>query len=96
MNARQQALSLILKRLPGNDASTQRARMLAAMCELGNITTFEAMRFLDVFDPRPRIHELRHSHGYSITTAMRAEQTESGILHRVGVYFLSSAGGGTC
>ncbi|CAR53273.1 helix-turn-helix domain-containing protein [Burkholderia cenocepacia] len=96
MNARQHALSLILARLPGNDAGTQRARMLAAMRELGSITTFEAMRFLDVFDPRPRIHELRHRHGHHITTAMRAEQTESGVLHRVGVYFLSSGGGGTC
>ncbi|WP_227743207.1 helix-turn-helix domain-containing protein [Burkholderia cenocepacia] len=42
------------------------------------------------------MHELRHRHGHHITTAMRAEQTESGVLHRVGVYFLSSGGGGTC
>ncbi|PRG20939.1 helix-turn-helix domain-containing protein [Burkholderia multivorans] len=96
MNARQQALCLILERVPGNDAGTQRARMLAAMRELGSITTFEAMRFLDVFDPRPRIHELRHIYGYRIHTAMRAEQTESGVLHRVGVYFLSPDGGGMC
>ncbi|AKM44356.1 hypothetical protein NL30_30120 [Burkholderia contaminans] len=96
MSARKQCLALILTRLPGNDAATQRARLLAAMRELGSITTFEAMRFLDVFDPRPRIHELRHSHGYKISTTMRAEQTESGVVHRVGVYILSSLGDVAC
>jgi hypothetical protein len=93
---RQQSLADILRTLPGNDSATQRTRMLSAMRALGSITTFEAMRHLDVFDPRPRIHELRHIYGYRIQTAMRAEQTESGVMHRVGVYFLSSDGGGTC
>jgi hypothetical protein len=59
------------------------------MFELGSITTFEAMRFLDVFDPRPRIHELRHTDGHPIRTTMRAGQTESGVVHRVGVYALT-------
>lgn len=93
---RQQSLADILRALPGNDSATQRTRMLSAMRALGSITTFEAMRHLDVFDPRPRIHELRHIYGYQIRTAMRAERTESGVVHRVGVYFLSPDGGGTC
>ena len=66
---------------------------MAAMQELGHVTTHEAMRLLDVYDPRPRIHELRHKHGASISTATRIEQTESGVPHRIGVYFLSSGKG---
>ena len=63
------------------------------MKETGSITTFEATRLLDVYDPRPRVHELRHQFGYPITTAMRAEQTESSVLHRVGTYFLTAEKG---
>jgi Helix-turn-helix domain len=97
MTTRQQKLAAILNRIPGNDSASQRARMMAAMQELGHVTTFEAMRVLDIFDPRPRVHELRHKHGAPITTATRIEQTESGALHRIGVYFLSSGkGAGTC
>jgi hypothetical protein len=88
---REAALKNILARMPGNDSATQRARMLTAMHKLGSVTTFESMRYLDVFDPRPRIHELRHTDGHPIKTVMRAEQTESGVMHRVGVYFLSQA-----
>lgn len=87
---REVALKNILARMPGNDTAMQRARMLTAQQELGNVTTFEAMRYLDVFDPRPRIHELRKA-GYAITTVMRIEETESGVLHKVGMYFLTVA-----
>ncbi|MEC5405091.1 helix-turn-helix domain-containing protein [Paraburkholderia sp. MPAMCS5] len=93
---REAALKNILARMPGNDSAMQRVRMLMAQQELGSVTTFEAMRYLDVFDPRPRIHELRKA-GYAITTVMRAEETESGVQHKVGVYFLSQATEvGTC
>lgn len=88
---REAALKNILARMPGNDTATQRARLLTAMYELGSVTTFEAMRYLDVFDPRPRIHELRHQYGYNIKTVTRAEQTESGVFHRVGVYVLDQS-----
>lgn len=93
MTTRQQKLAAILRRLPGNDCATQRARLMAAMQELGYVTAFEAMRVLDIFDPRPRVHELRHKHGAPITTATRIEQTESGALHRIGVYFLTNGKG---
>jgi len=87
---RQKRLRAILRRFPGNSCAQQRERLLVAMQETGNVTTFEATRVLDVYDPRPRVFELRHRFGYRITTAMRAEQTESGVLHRVGTYFLIS------
>jgi hypothetical protein len=90
MGRRETALRAILRRFPGNSTAVQRERMLTAMKETGSITTFEATRLLDVYDPRPRVHELRHQFGYPITTAMRAEQTESGVLHRVGTYFLTA------
>lgn len=85
---REVALKRILCKMPGNNSAIQRARLLAAICELGSITTFEASRYLDIYDPRPRIYELRHDYGHRIVTIMRAEQTESGVFHRVGVYVI--------
>ena len=80
-------LAAILTALPGNDTYTQRQRLLTAIKNLGSVTTFEGSRFLDCYDPRARIHELRRE-GNRIKTIMRAEQTESGVIHRVGVYLL--------
>jgi len=92
MSDRETQLKAILERFKGIDADTQRTRLIFAMRELGSITTFEAIRFLDCYDPRPRIWELRHLFGHKIKTHMRAEQTESGVFHRIGVYFLESEG----
>lgn len=86
-------LAAILAAMPGNDPNTQRQRMVTAMQKLGSVTTFEGSRFLDVYDPRARVHELRKG-GSQIKTLMRAEQTESGVFHRVGVYLLDSAANG--
>lgn len=80
-------MAAILAAMPGNDIFTQRLRMLAAMQKLGSVTTFEGSRFLDCYDPRARVHELRQA-GIRIKTVMRAERTESGAIHRVGVYLL--------
>jgi hypothetical protein len=80
-------LAAILAAMPGNDTYTQRQRMLTAIQNLGSVTTFEGSRFLDCYDPRARIHELRRE-GSRIKTIMRAEQTESGVIHRVGVYLM--------
>ena len=88
MSARIEALAAILARHPGTDSEAQRTRMLTAMQELGSVTTYEAIRFLDCYDPRPRVWELRHKDGHKIKTHMRAEQTDSGVFHRIGVYFL--------
>ena len=86
-------LAAILAAMPGNDSHAQRQRMLTAMQKLGSVTTFEGSRFLDCYDPRARIHELRNA-GHGIKTVMRAERTESGINHRVGVYLLHGAAHG--
>lgn len=91
MTDRQTSLAAILRRHPGNDTATQRTRMLTAMQTLGHVTSYEGSRFLDCYDPRARVHELRKKHGHLITTVMRNEETESGVLHRVGVYFLSQS-----
>lgn len=80
-------LAEILRTLPGIDSEVQRNRMLIAMQRLGSVTSFEGSRFLDCYDPRARIYELRLA-GYRITTIMRAMPTESGVLHYVGVYVL--------
>lgn len=80
------ALKNILARMPGNGIAVQRERIVTALHELGSLATVEAMRYLDIYDSRARIHELRNKHGYQIETVMRSEQTESGVFHRIGVY----------
>ena len=87
MSPRAESLPMILHDMPGNDFEAQRNRMIAAMERLGHVTTFEASRYLDCYDPRPRIHELRNA-GKRIKTVVRQEQTENGVHHSVGVYFL--------
>lgn len=78
-------LAEILRTMPGNDSEVQRNRMLTAMQRLGSVTSYEGSRFLDCYDPRARIYELRLA-GHRVTTIMRAIPTESGVLHYVGVY----------
>ncbi|MGF6658632.1 hypothetical protein QF000_000276 [Paraburkholderia atlantica] len=80
-------LTSILKQLPGNTARRQRERLLSALFQLGSVTTVDAMRFLDVIDPRARIFELR-SQGYHIDTTSVARATECGVFHNVDRYVL--------
>jgi hypothetical protein len=82
------ALHAIRDRHPSYDGAAQRRRMLEAMQTEGHITTFEAMRFLDCFDPRPRKLELLRE-GYPIVMTWRYGSTESGKRHRIGVYSLT-------
>ncbi|OYT84865.1 MAG: hypothetical protein CFE46_19365 [Burkholderiales bacterium PBB6] len=81
------ALHAIRDRNKGEASATQRARLLDALQTLGHVTTFEAMRFLDIFDPRPRKLELVRE-GHEIVTTRRPVETESGERHSVGVYSL--------
>lgn len=90
MIARTEALAAILRTMPGNDCTTQRARMLVAMERLGSVTSYEGSRCLDCYDPRARIHELRRA-GKRIKTVMLDQRTESGVYHRVGVWLLEGA-----
>lgn len=79
----------IVRTIPGNGSEPQRNRMLAAMQRMGSVTSYEGSRFLDCYDPRARIHELRLA-GYRIATHSRAMPTESGELRYVGVYVLEA------
>lgn len=71
---------------PGRSGAAQRTRILEALREFP-VTTFEAMRHLDCFDPRPRVLELRRKGLNIITNRIRIE-TESGDVHTVGQYAL--------
>lgn len=72
----------------GTAVTTQRQRLLDALKTLGHVTTFEAMRYLDIFDPRPRKLELVRD-GHTIITLRRTAETEAGIKHRIGVYVMA-------
>lgn len=81
------ALADILRTMPGNGSEIQRHRMLTAMQRLGSVTSYEGSRFLDCYDPRARVYELRLV-GHRIKTVTRAMPTDSGALRHVGVYVL--------
>lgn len=74
----------------GQDAQAQRERLLETLSRFA-VSTFETMRYL-VYDPRPRVHELRHRLAYKITTVWETVVTESGQKYRVGLYVLESGG----
>ena len=77
----------IRDRFKGEATTTQCDRLLAAMQALGSVTTYEAMRYLDIYDPRPRKLELVRD-GHEIVTTRRRTETESGERHSIGVYSL--------
>jgi hypothetical protein len=87
---KRQALASILAAHPGNSCAVQCARIRAALSQF-SLTTFEAMRHLDVYDPRARVMQLRNA-GESIATTWGRITTESGVLHRVGIYSLAAGG----
>lgn len=85
-------LHAIRDRHMGNEGATQRARLLEALQVLGHVTTFEASRHLDIYDPRARKMELMRA-GHDIVTVWRSVPTESGAPHRIGVYMLRKGAG---
>lgn len=70
----------------GTDSRSQCMRLQLAL-ERFAITTFEAMRFLDVYHVPARVLQLR-KRGYDIVTHWSTVETESGDTHRVGLYVL--------
>lgn len=84
------ALHQIRDEHPGGSSASQCARMRAALSRFP-ITTFEAMRYLDVYDPRARVMQLRDG-GENIDTVWQTVTTESGDSHRVGLYVLHTVG----
>ena len=85
---KREALAEILAAHPGNSCTVQCVRIRAALSRF-NLTTFEAMRHLDIYDPRARVMQLRNG-GERIDTHWQKIATESGHLHRVGVYVLGT------
>ena len=81
-----EALHLIRNLHPGVSSEVQCARIRSALSQF-SITTFEAMRYLDVYDPRARVMQLRNK-GEAIDTHWRTVITEAGERHRVGRYTL--------
>lgn len=77
----------IAKRCGGDAASNQRTRLLAALRELGSVSTIDARRYLDIMAPAPRVMELRRM-GVRIETVWIRQQTDLGKLHKVGLYLL--------
>ncbi len=75
---------------PCNSTESQRRRLLQALAQAGNtgITTIQAREDLDVMQPAPRIHELRHNFGHNIVTAWKIEENAQGRKHRNGRYVL--------
>ena len=82
------ALKAIRDEFKGIDSRSQAARLLEALLRY-SITTFEAMRFLDVYYCPARIMELRKQ-GHNIITHWQTVITESGECHRVGLYVLAA------
>ena len=80
------ALEAIRAEFKGTATNTQCARLLEALARFP-VTTFEAMRYLDVYHCPARILQLR-KRGYKIVTHWRTIITESGEKHRVGLYVL--------
>lgn len=79
----------LLNRFKGNDAGTQRTRLDLAL-QYAPITTYEARKYLDIYDVPARIMELR-AQGLRIDTLRVAQQTDAGVIHRrIGLYVLKS------
>ena len=79
-----EALYLVRDLHPGVNSEVQCARIRTALSRF-SITTFEAMRYLDVYDPRARVMQLRNQ-GETIDTHWQTVITEAGERHRVGRY----------
>ncbi len=86
---RADTLRAIAEIAPGRSAATQRQRIMAALHRFGSVTTIECTRFLDVIHPPRRVMELREE-GARIKTDWHRDATESGELHRVGLYVLET------
>lgn len=82
------ALEAIRAEFRGTDTNTQSERLLAALTRFP-VTTFEAMRFLDVYHCPARVLQLRKA-GHRITTHRQTVTTEAGVKHSVGLYTLET------
>ncbi len=70
----------------GNSTGAQLRRLLERLRK-SPVTTCEARRSLDIYDPASRILQLR-KRGNQIETVWDEAETEAGVKHRVGKYVL--------
>lgn len=80
------ALEMIRSEFKGTSARDQAARLLEAL-RCYSVTSFEAMRYLDIYHAPARIQQLREQ-GHKIKRLWQVVETESGDKHRVGLYLL--------
>jgi hypothetical protein len=80
------ALKALRDEFTGTDGNTQCRRLLEALSRFP-VTTFEAMRHLDVYHVPARVLQLRKA-GHPILTLWQTVVTEAGERHRVGLYVL--------
>ena len=71
-------------------SDTQVERLLAAL-ETGPVSTLEARRDLDCYQPSTLVRSLR-KRGFNILTSWVFQETECGRIHRVGNYTLLASG----
>lgn len=83
-------LEALAKSHAGADNKSQAARLREALSRY-TLTTFEAMRYLDIYYPPARVFELRKEDENIITSWVIVE-TEQGQFHRVGLYSLGAKG----
>jgi len=86
---RRAILEAIRAAMPGESGATQCDRLAAALEKLGSVTTLEASRHLDIYDPRARCMTLRRR-GWDIKTIREHATTECGARHYIGRYVLAS------
>jgi hypothetical protein len=84
------ALKALRDAFKGTDTRTQCERLLEALSRFP-VTTFEAMRHLDVYHVPARVLQLRKA-GHPIVTLWQTVTTEAGAKHRVGLYVLRHNG----
>ena len=80
------ALEATNAQFKGTASKAQADRLLEALRRFA-VTTFEAMRYLDVYYCPARVLELR-KRGHKIVTHWQTVITESGEKHRAGLYVL--------
>lgn len=69
----------------GNDAASQRLRLMQWFDGRNSLTTQEARELLDIMSPAARVFELRAA-GWRLTTVWDRLPTVSGRLHRMARY----------
>lgn len=96
--------AMLVKRFPGNHAGAQTVRLCNAL-KAGPVTSYDARKYLYVYDLPARILELRKhgygiqflelmEHGYGLATLRVAQETDVGVLHRrIGLYVMRSEAG---